>query len=80
MTEINELERGQTVKLIIENDQSEVWCEVLLSNEDGEAILREEYDTLRQYYIRESGFDHEIDVFEDKGNRTSPLGPGRIET
>jgi hypothetical protein len=79
MTDITELERGQTAKLIIENEASEIWCEVLLSNEDGEAILRGEYDD-SQFYIRELDFDREIDVFKDIGTGTKLLGPGRIET
>jgi hypothetical protein len=77
MTEITKLERGQTVKLIIENEASEIWCEVLLSNEDGEAILRGEYDD-SQFYVRESGLDHDIDVFKEVAGRTSFVGTGRI--
>lgn len=75
MTEINKLRRGETIKLCMANDER--WCQVLLANENDEAILQEDYNG-NEYYIRKS--DGVVDVFRQKGKKTGYIGKAVIKT
>jgi hypothetical protein len=78
MTQISELNRGETIKLKVE-DEFAVWCTVLLANEDNEAIVQQEYDSYKGYYIRGKP-NSKVDIFQEKQDRTEFIGQGSIET
>lgn len=78
MTQISELNRGETIKLETE-DGTAVWCTVLLSNEDNEAIVQQEQGSYKGYYIRERP-NGKVGIFQEKQDGTEWIGQGSIET